>query len=184
MLAQHSNQVDAVDFSDRYIRHGVPLQEGKSVRYTLENEGDIVDFYEFNLMDVGLPCSENILFSQGDVSNLKGDFKGCDVIIAQHILEKNYDPRYFLQEVYSRLNAEGLLIVVSSYDFNEQQTSKNNWLGGLKVNGENVTGFEGLSLALTPHFTLMEQQQLTRPLQINKRNFTLSFPHLSVWQLK
>ena len=184
MLAQHFNQVDAVDFSARYIRHGVHLQEGKSVRYTLENEGDIVDFYEFNLMDVDLPCGENILFSQGDVSNLKGDFKGYDVILAQHVLEKNYDPRSFLQEVHSRLNAEGLLIVVSSYDFNEQQTSKDNWLGGLKINGENVTGFEGLSLALTPHFTLIEQQQLTRPIQINKRNFTLSFPHLSVWQLK
>jgi hypothetical protein len=77
-----------------------------------------------------------------------------------------------------------LFIVVSSYDFNEQQTSKDNWLGGLKINGENVTGFEGLSLALMPHFNVMEQQQLTRPIKINKRNFTLSFPHLSVWQLK
>lgn len=184
MLAQQFNQVDAVDFSARYIRHGVNLQQGKSVRYTLENEGDIVDFYEFNLMDVHLPCSENILFSQGDVSNLKSDLKGYDVILAQHVLEQNYDPRSFLQEVHSRLNAKGLLIVVSSYDFNEQQTSKDNWLGGLKINGENVTGFEGLSLALTPHFNLMEQQQLTRPIKINKRNFTLSFPHLSVWQLK
>ena len=184
MLSQHFTQVDAVDFSARYIRHGVNLQQGKSVRYTLENEGDIVDFYEFNLMDVHLPCSENILFSQGDVSNLKSDLKGYDVILAQHVLEHNYDPRSFLQEVHSRLNTKGLLIVVSSYDFNEQQTSKDNWLGGLKINGENVTGFDGLSLALTPHFNLMEQKQLTRPIKINKRNFTLSFPHLSVWQLK
>jgi 5-histidylcysteine sulfoxide synthase/putative 4-mercaptohistidine N1-methyltranferase len=184
MLAPHFNQVDAVDFSARYIRHGVHLQQGKSVRYTLENEGDIVDFYEVNLLDVDLPCSENILFSQGDVSNLKSAFKGYDVILAQHVLEQNYDPRSFLQAVHSRLNAKGLLIVVSSYDFNEQQTSKENWLGGLKINGENVTGFEGLSLALAPHFNLMEQQELTRPIKINKRNFTLSFPHLSVWQLK
>jgi len=184
MLAQHFNQVDAVDFSARYIRHGVHLQQGNSVRYTLENEGEIVDFHEFNLMDVDLPCSENILFSQGDVSNLKGVFTGYDVILAQHVLEQNYDPRAFLQEVHSRLNAKGLLIVVSSYDFDEQQTSKENWLGGLKINGENVTGFEGLSLALTQHFNLLEQQQLTRPIKINRRNFTLSFPDLSVWQLK
>ncbi|NQY88510.1 MAG: 5-histidylcysteine sulfoxide synthase [Colwellia sp.] len=184
MLAQHFNQVDAVDFSARYIRHGVRLQQGKSVRYTLENEGDIVDFYEFNLMAVDLPCRENILFSQGDVSNLKEVFTGYDVILAQHVLEQSYDPRLFLQHVHSRLNAKGLLIVVSSYDFDEQQTSKDNWLGGLKINGENVTGFEGLSLALIPHFNLLEQQQLTRPIKINRRNFTLSFPHLSVWQLK
>jgi 5-histidylcysteine sulfoxide synthase/putative 4-mercaptohistidine N1-methyltranferase len=184
MLAKHFDQIDAVDFSARYIRHGVHLQKGKSVRYTLENEGDIVDFYEFNLRDVGLLCNDNILFSQGDVSNLKSVFTGYDVILAQHVLEQNYDPRSFLQEVHSRLNANGLFIVVSSYDFDEQHTIKENWLGGLKVNGENVTGFEGLSLALTPHFNLIDQQQLTRPIKINKRNFTLSFPHLSVWQLK
>lgn len=184
ILAQHFNHVDAVDFSARYIRHGVHLQQGNSIRYTLENEGDIVDFHEVNLMDVDLPCSENILFSQGDVSNLKDVFKGYDVILAQHVLEQSYDPRLFLQEVHSRLNANGLLIIVSSYDFDEQLTSKENWLGGLKVNGENVTGFEGLSLALRQNFNLLDQQQLTRPIKINRRNFTLSFPHLSVWQLK
>jgi 5-histidylcysteine sulfoxide synthase/putative 4-mercaptohistidine N1-methyltranferase len=184
MLAQHFNQVDAVDFSARYIRHGVHLQQGKSVRYTLENEGDIVDFYEFNLTDLDLPCRENIFFSQGDVSNLKDVFNGYDVILAQHILEQSYNPRAFLQDVHSRLNAKGLLIVISSYDFDEQKISKENWLGGLKINGENVTGFEGVSLALTAHFNLLEQQQLTRPIKINRRNFTLSFPHLSVWQLK
>jgi len=184
ILAQHFKQVDAVDFSARYIRHGVHLQQGKSIRYTLENEGDIVDFHEINLMDVDLPCSENILFSQGDVSNLKDVFKGYDVILAQHVLEQSYDPRSFLQEVHSRLNANGLLIIVSSYDFDEQLTSKVNWLGGLKVNGENVTGFEGLSLALRQNFNFLDQQQLTRPIKINRRNFTLSFPHLSVWQLK
>ena len=184
MLAQHFKKVDAVDFSARYIRHGVYLQQGKSIRYTLENEGDIVDFYEFNLKDIDLPCSKNILFSQGDVSNLKEAFTGYDIILAQHIIEQSYDPRAFLQDVHTRLNANGLLIIVSSYDVDEQQTSKENWLGGLKINGENVTGFEGLSLALTQYFNLVDQQQLTRPIKINKRNFTLSFPHFSVWQLK
>ncbi len=184
ILAQYFNQVDGVDFSARYIRHGVNLQQGKSVRYLLEKEGDIVDFYEINLTDVDLPCSENIFFSQGDISNLKAVFKGYDAIVAQHVLEQSYDPRAFLQEVHTRLNAKGLLIIVSSYDFDEQYTVKENWLGGLKINGENVTGFEGLSLTLAPHFNLLEQQQLTRLIKINRRNFTLSFPHLSVWQLK
>jgi len=77
-----------------------------------------------------------------------------------------------------------LLIIVSSYDFNEQQTAKNNWLGGIKVNGENVTGFDGLSSLLAPNFNLLEQHQLTRPIKTNRRNFTLSFPQLTVWQLK
>lgn len=184
ILAQTFNQVDGVDFSARYIRHGVNLQKGKSVRYLLENEGDIVDFHEVSLTNVDLPCSENIHFSQGDVSNLKAVFKDYDVILAQHVLEQSYDPRLFLQTVHQRLNNNGVLIVVSSYDFNEQQTDKKNWLGGVKVNGENVTGFEGLSSLLTPHFNLLEQHQLTRSIKVNRRNYTLSFPQLTVWQLK
>jgi len=184
ILAQSFHQVDGVDFSARYIRHGVNLQRGKSVRYRLENEGDIVDFHEVSLTDVDLPCSENIRFSQGDASNLKEVFKGYDVILAQHVLEQSYDPRLFLQAVHHRLNSKGLLIIVSSYDFNEQQTAKENWLGGVKINGENVTGFDGLSSLLTPRFDLLEQQQLTRVIQINSRNFTLNFPQLTVWQLK
>tara|TARA_R110001583_G_scaffold11696_2_gene52613 strand:+ start:3608 stop:5947 length:2340 start_codon:yes stop_codon:yes gene_type:complete len=184
ILAQHFTQVDGVDFSARFIRHGVSLQQGKSVRYLLENEGDIVDFHEVSLTDVDLPCSENIRFSQGDASNLKAVFKGYDVILAQHVLEQNYDPRLFLQAVHQRLNSKGLLIIVSNYDFDTQQTAKENWLGGVKVNGENVTGFDGLSSLLTPHFTLLEQHQLTRVIKINARNLSLSIPQLSVWQLK
>ncbi len=184
ILAQNFEQVDGVDFSARYIRHGVNLQQGKSVRYLLENEGDIVDFYEVSLVDVDLPCSENILFSQGDASNLKAVFKDYDVILAQHVLEQSYNPRLFLQEIHQRLNSKGLLIIVSSYDFNEKKTAKENWLGGIKINGENVTSFDGLSSLLTPHFNLLEQHQLTRPIKINRRNFTLSFPQLTVWQLK
>ncbi len=184
MLAQCFSHVDGVDFSARYIRHCVNLQQGKSVRYQLENEGDIVDFHEVDLQKADLPCSENIHFSQGDASNLKNIFTGYDAVLAQHVLEHNYEPRIFLQQIHQRLKANGLLIIVSSYDFDEQQTSKENWLGGIKVNGENVTGFDGLSLLLAPHFTLLEQHQLTRVLKNNRRHFTLSFPQISIWQLR
>ena len=184
ILAQRFTQVDGVDFSARYIRHGVNLQQGKSVRYQLEKEGDIIDYYELSLKELDLSCSQNVAFSQGDASNLKSNFQGYDVILAQHVLEQSYDPKLFLQTVKQRLNRQGVLVIVSNYDFDEQQTVKSNWLGGIKITGENVTGFDGLTDQLSPYFTLIEQQQLTRCIQVNQRNFSLSFPHLSVWQLK
>jgi len=184
ILAPYFTHLDGVDFSAGYIRHGVNLQQGKSIRYTLENEGDIVDFHEIKLSDIDLLNSKSIHFSQGDASNLKSTLSGYDVILAQHVLEQSYEPRLFLQNVQQRLNANGLLIVVSNYHFTEQQAGKKTWLGGVKINGENVTGFEGLSAILAANFTLLEQQQLTRTLKVNRRNFELSFPHLTVWQLK
>jgi 5-histidylcysteine sulfoxide synthase/putative 4-mercaptohistidine N1-methyltranferase len=184
ILAQHFNQVDGVDFSARYIRHGVSLQQGGAIRYCLENEGDIVDYYELSLKTLGLPYNGNIHFSQGDAGNLKNVFNNYDVILAQHVLESSYNPREFLQTVHQRLQSKGLLVIVSDYDFDEQHTAKNNWLGGLKVNGENVTGFDGLSEQLTTHFNLIEQQELTRVIQTNQRNFILKRPQLSIWQLR
>ena len=184
MLAPRFSHVDAIDFSARFIRHGVTLQQGNAIRYQLEKEGELINYYELTLENLGLDYFNNIQFSQGDASNLKKSFKDYNVILVQHVLEQSYDPRQFLQTVHQRLQPQGLLIIVSSYHFDEQHTAKNNWLGGMKVNGENVTGFEGLSTQLTSRFSLLTQQTLTRYIQINQRNFTLSFPHLSVWQLK
>ena len=183
-LAQYFNHIDGIDFSAGVIRYPVNLQQGKSIRYTLENEGDIVDFFEANLNDVDLPSGKNILFSQGDACNLKDIFTNYNVIVAQHVLEQSYDAQLFLQQIHQRLNKDGILVVVSDYNFSEQQANKKTWLGGIKVNGENVTGFDGLSSILSPHFNLLEQHQLTRSIKINRRNFTLSFPHCTVWQLK
>ena len=124
------------------------------------------------------------MYCRGDACNLKAVFKEYDVILAQNVLEKSYDPHLFLQNIHQRLNKDGLLVVVSTYDFDEQHSVKENWLGGLKVNGENVTGFDGLSAALTPKFDLLEQHKLTQTIKKDRRNFSLSFPHLTVWQLK
>ncbi|MDO6507159.1 5-histidylcysteine sulfoxide synthase [Colwellia sp. 4_MG-2023] len=184
ILAQYFNQVDSVDFSARYIRHGVSLQQGNAVRYCLENEGDIVDYYEVSLKSLGLPSHNNIHFSQGDAGNLKSGFDNYDVILAQQVLESSYNPRQFLQTAHQRIKSEGLLVIVSDYYFGEHHTAKNNWLGGVKVNGENVTGFDGLSEQLAPHFNLVAQQELTRVIQVNQRNFILKRPQLSIWQLK
>jgi 5-histidylcysteine sulfoxide synthase/putative 4-mercaptohistidine N1-methyltranferase len=183
-LAKYFAQIEGVDFSAGYIRHAVNLLQGNSVRYTLENEGDIVDFYESKLSDIDLPISNNIHFSQGDACNLKNIFTGYDVVIAQHVLEQSYDPHLFLTNIHQRLNAAGLFIVISDYHFEEQNSVTKAKLGGVKVNGENVTGFEGMSAILSSKFTLLEQHQLTRALKVNRRKFELSFPQLTVWQLK
>ena len=183
LLAQHFNKLDGVDFSARYIQHGVRLQQGESVRYITENEGDIVDFHEVDLAQCDLPNSDNIKFSQGDAGNLKKILTGYNVIVAQNVLENSYDPRLFLQHIHQRLAAKGLLIVVSTYQFNERIADKSKWLGGIKVNGENMTGFDGLSQLLIPNFTLLEQCYVTRAVKQNNHNYHVSRPHVTVWQL-
>ncbi|WDE11348.1 5-histidylcysteine sulfoxide synthase [Thalassomonas haliotis] len=184
-LASVFDHIDAVDFSARYIQHGVRLQQGNRVRYTCENEGDIVDFKEISLSRLGLEQGrDKINFCQGDAANLKAIFSGYDIILAQQVLELSYDPRLFLATIRQRLKAGGLLVLVSDYSFSEQVTEKSKWLGGVKVNGENVTGFDGLQQRLAEHFILLEQQEITRVLKSNRRNYHVSEQQLTVWQLK
>jgi len=183
-LAASFDKIDAIDFSARYIQHGVQLQNASRVRYVTKNEGDIVDFNEVDLAQLDLPAAKNIVFSQGDPSNLKAIFTGYDVILAQQVLEKNYHPKLFLTTVDQRLNKNGLLFLLSDYAFDEKITTKENWLGGLKVNGENVTGFAGVEAILNPKFEFLAQHELSKTLKNNARYCSISQIHLTIWQKK
>ncbi len=186
-LSTAFKHVDGVDFSARYIQHGVQLQNNENVRYTVKNEGEIVEFKEVSLAKLSLAPKETdgtIHFSQGDAANLKAKYAHYDVILAQHVLEQSYDPALFLASVHERLNENGLLIVASDYHFDESITAKNKWIGGIKVNGENVTGFDGLTEQLSDHFTLLEEQTIPRVLLNNQREFIVSNIHYTVWKKK
>jgi len=186
-LASVFDYVDGVDFSARFIQKGVQLQNAERVRYTIENEGDIVDFKELSLETLGLTTSisnSTIHFSQGDAANLKAKYAHYDVILAQHVVEQSYDPALFLNSVHERLNDNGLLFIASNYHFDEGVTNKNKWIGGIKINGENVTGFDGLTERLSSHFKFIEEQTIPRVLVNNQREFVVSNIHFSVWKKK
>ncbi|WP_206483462.1 5-histidylcysteine sulfoxide synthase [Thalassotalea sp. G2M2-11] len=182
-LSPSFNAIDAVDFSARFIQFGVKLQGGESLRYQSVVEGDIVAFNEVNASEVCQHNAENIQFSQGDAVNLKPIFKGYDVIVLQQVLEQCYDPKQVLRTIHTRLNRGGLLVVASDYTFDAQITKRENWLGGIKVNGENVTGFDGLSLLLAEHFSLLKQTQLPLDIHINQRQSLRKSIDVTVWQL-
>lgn len=181
-LANVFDYIDAVDFSARYIQHGVKLQKQEIVRYLIENEGEIVDFNEISLAKLHLPAAKNILFSQGDASNLKAVFTDYDVVLAQNIIEKTYQPKSFLNNIAQRLTTNGLLFLVSSYHFDESKTDVSQRLGGYKINGENVTGFAAVEQQLNKDFNLLAQQELLQVIKENQRHFRVVKMHLTIWQ--
>lgn len=182
-LSPHFVEIDAVDFSARIIQYGVRLQQQNSIRYQQVIEGDIVSFHEVSLKTLGLNHSvDNVDFSQGDAVNLKPLLTGYDVIVLQQVLENSYAPKKVLTDIHRRLNDRGLFVVVSDFCFNEQITQKSNWLGGIKVNGENVTGFDGLTQQLLPHFNLLETEQLSQVIPVNSHSSITKNLQVSIWQ--
>tara|TARA_B110000467_G_scaffold7710_1_gene6759 strand:+ start:3382 stop:5490 length:2109 start_codon:yes stop_codon:yes gene_type:complete len=184
-LSQYFQHIDAVDFSARTIQHGVQLQTGASVRYTSTIEGEICQYHEVTLADfVEQVKGERILFSQGDGGNLKQHFNHYDVVLVQHALEQSYDPKRLLSNAVSRLNPSGLLIVISDYYYQAKITEKSKWLSGIKVNGENLSGFDALNQQLSSDFDLVSQQELSRVLADSVRSFNLSHCQLTAWRAK
>ncbi|MGB0938326.1 MAG: 5-histidylcysteine sulfoxide synthase [Colwellia sp.] len=194
-LSSYFDQIDALDFSASLIQHGVQLQDNNLVKYVMEKQGDIIEHKEILLKNIQsnaddgvnsslLEHADRVKFYQGDASNLKAVFTGYDVILAQHVIEESYHPAKFLQDVKQRLNNNGLLIIVSDYHFTEAITEKDKWLSGIKINGENVSGIDGLSNQLSPHFTLIDKFPLMRAIKQNQRHSSLSQCEFSVWQLK
>jgi 5-histidylcysteine sulfoxide synthase/putative 4-mercaptohistidine N1-methyltranferase len=178
------DQIDAVDFSARFIQYGVKLQNDENVRFQSIVEGDIVHFNEVSLAKYVKNYRANVNFYQGDAVNLKPIFQGYDVILLQQVLEQSYDPKAVLENMTQRLNSAGLLIVATNNTFKEEITPKEKWLGGVKVNGENVTVFDGLSQLLLPNFNLVSQTTLQQTVATNAYQNQQSHIMVSVWQLK
>jgi 5-histidylcysteine sulfoxide synthase/putative 4-mercaptohistidine N1-methyltranferase len=184
-LSEHFQHIDAVDFSARYIQYGVKLQQQKTLRYTSVISGDIQSFHEVSLKALSLNGSvEHVLFSQGDASNLKPMFTGYDAILVEHALEKSYQPKQLLATLSQRLNKKGLLFVLTDHQYSTKYTEKESWLGGLKINGENVTGFDGLHEKLEDEFCFLEAYPLTRVVKQNQCTYTVTTTEMSVWQRK
>jgi 5-histidylcysteine sulfoxide synthase/putative 4-mercaptohistidine N1-methyltranferase len=184
-LSEHFQHIDAVDFSARYIQYGVQLQQQKTLRYTSVISGDIQSFHEVSLKGLLLnESTDHIVFSQGDASNLKTMFNGYDAILVEHALEKSYQPKQLLATLSQRLNKQGLLFVLTDHQYTTQHTEKESWLGGLKVNGENLSGFDGLHEKLENDFCFLETFPLTRVVKKNNCTFTVTTTEMSVWQRK
>lgn len=183
-LAVEFDHVTGLDSTARMIRIGVQMKEKGYTQYILPEEGEIHAFKQHNLQELGLDASRSkVDFVQADISNMKDIYAGYDLILVDTILERTYKPENFLKTVHQRLNSGGLLVISSTYDWQNDITERDNWLGGFKVDGENMTTFDRLETILGEHF-----KQTAKPIDVpfvlrkNKRSFDHKIAQVSVWQ--
>ena len=184
-LARHFEHVDGIDFSARFIQHGFQLKETGHTRFAIPTEGELVEFKEVHLTDLGYAeLADKIDFFQGDACNLKARFTGYDLIFCGNLIDRLYDPSLFLNHIHERLTAGGYLVLTSPYTWLEDYTPKDKWLGGIKVNGENVTTLDGLTRILSERFTLVAQQDVPFVIRETRRKYQHTLADMTVWQLK
>ncbi|HZJ80698.1 MAG TPA: 5-histidylcysteine sulfoxide synthase [Dysgonamonadaceae bacterium] len=152
-MASHFDEITALDFSARFIRVAIQLQEHGFMRYAMKDEGELVHYRDVVLTDFGLGENKhNIVFKQDNAQNLKPIYKGYDVIVAPNLLEELSNPIEFLASIHTRLNEGGYLVIASTYEWKDEV--RENWLGGFKKDGEPVTSLDGMKEILGEHFNL------------------------------
>lgn len=185
-LAKHFESVTALDFSTRYIRLPIQLQEKGFIRYIVKDEGELVFYRDMVLSDMGLEeRKDNILFMQADANNLNPIYTGYDLIIVPNLLVELICPILFLKSIHERLNENGILIIASTYEWENHQVKRAHWPGGFKKDGEPVSSFEGIHNILNPQFTL-ENIPFDIPISIRKssRISETRLVEVTVWKKK
>jgi 5-histidylcysteine sulfoxide synthase/putative 4-mercaptohistidine N1-methyltranferase len=183
-LARFCDHVTGIDFSARFIQVAHAMQSKGSIRYVLPEEGELVSYHEKNLSDLDLEeFRDKVEFWQGDAHNLKENFTGFDLVLACNLIDRLYDPARFLDHIAERIDPGGLLVIMSPYTWLEEFTPKDKWLGGLKVDGENVTTLDGLRDRLEPRFRLVgEPRDVEFVIRETRRKYQHSISQLTAWQ--
>lgn len=183
-LARHFDFVTGIDFSARFIGQGVHLSQNETLRYTLTDEGELVQYKSRSLADLGLlSTKDKVEFFQGDACNLKPQFTGYDFILAANLIDRLYNPAKFLSAIHERLNIGGVLMLASPYTWLTDHTPREDWIGGFKKDGESFTTFDGLKAHLGEYFELV-QQPIEVPFVIRetKRKFQHTLSEVTFWR--
>ena len=185
-LAPFFKNITALDFSARFIRMPIQLQEKGFIRYIVKDEGELVFYREILLSDFELGADkEKILFMQADANNLKPLYTGYDLIIVPNLLEELICPILFLQKIHERLNENGWLIITSTYEWELTDVKPEHRPGGFKRDGEPVTSLEGIKSILNEKFNLVnEPENITLTIRKSSRITEQRLSEVSVWRKK
>lgn len=182
-LARGFDEVTGLDFSARFIALGSRLKEEGRFGYAFATEGELVTYKTVTLEAYGLEKeAQKVSFWQADACNLKPHLRGYDLIFAGNLIDRLYDPAKFLEDLHTRLNVGGMLILTSPYTWLEEYTPKEKWLGGFKRDGEDFTTLDGLKEQLLPHFRLIDTKEIPFVIKETARKHQHTIAQMSIWE--
>ena len=186
-LKKYFPSVTGIDFSTRFIKVAIDLQEKKHINYKQKIEGDITKDKTVTLVDLELDNldMDGLEFWQGDACNLKPNFDSYDMIVAINLLDRLYDSRKFLNDITEKLNPNGILIIASPFTWSEEYVSKKEWLGGKIENNTPIYSQDILNKILLENFIAVEEPfEVEFVIQEHCRKYQHTFSLCSIWKKK
>lgn len=184
-LARYFDTVTGMDYSARFIDVALQLTSGEDFRYVVPEEGELVEYRQVRLKEFGLEAeqAQRIQFVQGDACNLKPQPERYDLVLASNLIDRLRQPKRFLQDITPMIRSGGLLVLSSPYTWLEDFTPKENWLGGIRENGEALTTYQALQRVLREAFEeVAPPQDVPFVIRETARKFQHTQAQVSFWR--
>ncbi|WP_368030540.1 5-histidylcysteine sulfoxide synthase [Arcobacter sp. s6] len=183
-LAKEFDEVVGIDFSANFINVGVKLKTYDNLIYKVKKEGEIFEEKSVSLDSLNLEkIKDKVTFMQGDACNLKDIYTGFDLIFCSNLIDRLYYPQKFLNDIPSRINDNGLLVLLSPYTWLEDYTPKENWLGGYIKDNKEVYTLDTLKENLS-QFELLETIDVPFVIKETSRKYQHTISQMSIWKKK
>ena len=181
-LADYFQEVIALDYSNNFIEVAKKLQDTNEFTYDIVVEGNISEKKSFSLDRFGLSKNKNkITFMQGDAQRLDISLSSFDLIFCSNLIDRLEDPNKFLKDIQSRLNINGLLVILSPYTWLEEYTPKSKWLGGYRKENRDIFTIDTLKKGLYS-LKLLDTMDVEFVIKETKRKFQHSISQMSIWK--
>lgn len=186
-LSHYFDQVTGMDYSARFIDVALQLTTGEDFRYAVPTEGELVEYRQIRLKEIDIHSQqiEKVKFVQGDACNLKLTTAQYDLVFASNLIDRLREPQRFLNSVTQLLKQDGVLMLSSPYTWLEEYTPKENWIGGIRENGESITTYQALQRLLRDNFTeIQSAEDVPFVIRETARKHQYTLAQASFWRRK
>jgi SAM-dependent methyltransferase len=118
----------------------------------------------------------------GKASTAAGAAGGFDLVVVDDVLTELRQPLDLVRRLRAYVRAGGVVVIASSNDWRPEVTPRNSWLGGFKMNGEEMSTLHILKFHLKREFDFLETVDLARMSRENHRCFRMDVLEASIWR--
>ncbi|KAI0988625.1 hypothetical protein GJ496_006211 [Pomphorhynchus laevis] len=173
-LSKYFRNVDAFDYSRRFIDFCNKIKSNHKVDYSITNEANIFDKYTAFVPE---NCDvDKVQFFTGNA---------CENITSQKGSRSLNEPIKFLSQLPKIVADEGLVMITSPYTWLERFTKKKYWLGGkLSANGnvQITTRDTIVNLMQSMNFCLIAEDDIPMVIRETSRKHQWTVPHALIFR--
>jgi 5-histidylcysteine sulfoxide synthase/putative 4-mercaptohistidine N1-methyltranferase len=159
--------------------------QGK-ISYLIKGEGDITHEAIAHTPVDSLIC-ERVQFRHADPSTLPAEYHDFTAVILNNVIDRVPSPKALLSRLTGArglVRPGGVLVIASAFDWCEEFTPKDLWLGGFIKDKQAVISSQELSQLLAPDFTHLETTELPLIMRQNNRSYRYTDITIMVWKRK